>query len=416
VDGGLKARRVDILICGGGMVGLSLALALDRLLPETMRIVLVEQFPLRAGGAQAYHPSFDARSTALSHHSRCLYGDVGVWQRLSTHAQPIREIHVSSRGLPGSALLDADLTGWPALGYVVENPWLGAVLQEAVAGSERVEIISPTRVAWVQPLAAGMRIALEQDGDGLLADLLVVADGADSALRDSLGIAARSRTYGQNALLANVATDRPHGGRAFERFTAEGPLALLPLCGTLEAANRSALVWTLTPRRAGALAACDRGEFLAALQRAFGYRLGRLLDVAARATYPLRLVTAQEQVRSRVVVLGNAAHALHPVAGQGFNLALRDADRLARVLAEAAAAGRDPGDLALLQRYSARQSADQWQTIAFSDLLPRLFMNRRPPLVLGRELGLSLLDVVPPAKAAFVRRMAGVAAAQRRPA
>lgn len=407
-------RQRDIVIAGGGMVGVSLALELAAALPASVSITLVEGFPLPdpARGA-AYHPSFDARSTALSFSSRKIYEQTGVWSALEAWLCDIARIHVSNRGRFGSAVLSSEEQGWPALGYVVENAWLGSALLRVLLARDRVEVLSPARVLEVIPAAEGVRLRVEGSPDkDWQAQLLIVADGADSGLRDALGIGVRRRAYDQAALIANVGFAQPHRHCAFERFTASGPLALLPLLGTAEVAHRSALVWTLPPAEAARLAEVEPVRFLEALQAAFGYRLGRFTRVGERATYPLARVEAEEQVRGGLVVMGNAAHTLHPVAGQGFNLALRDVAQLARTLA-AAAPGQPLGDLALLQRYRSRQQRDQRQTIGASDLLPNLFMRREVPLGLARDLALSGLDLVPALKRDFVRQAAGVAALGR---
>ncbi|MAT92575.1 MAG: 2-octaprenyl-6-methoxyphenyl hydroxylase [Halioglobus sp.] len=404
------SERRDIVIAGGGMVGISLALELSRVLPPEISILLVEGFALPAGGGD-YHPSFDARSTALSYSSRLVYEQMQVWDELQQWLCPIEQIHVSSRGRFGSTLLRAADHGWPALGYVVENAWLGSVLASALARNPRVEVCSPARVVAARAAAAGLSLELEGEGaQPLQAGLLLVADGARSSLCRQLGVAHSDKPYAQHALVANIVSARPHAGCAFERFTDEGPLALLPLVPAAAAQQRSALVWTLPPERAASLVDCPQQMFLAELQRRFGYRLGRLRQVGERSVYPLSLVQAAEQVRQGVVVMGNAAHALHPVAGQGFNLALRDVVELARVLAAGVAAGRAPGDLGVLQQYRERQRADQQRTIGFSDRVPALFMHNDPVLGLGRDLALAGLDIAPPLKQAFVRHAAGMAA------
>ncbi|MFV8819101.1 2-octaprenyl-6-methoxyphenyl hydroxylase [Haliea sp. E17] len=402
----------DIVIAGGGMVGISLALRLARQLPGERRITLVEGFPLPTDSAQqsAYHPSFDARSTALSYSSQSIFVALGLWDAIARHACPIETIHVSNRGRFGSALLRAADYGWPALGYVVENPWLGRCLASALRASE-VEILSPATVETARVIPAGQKLALSGEGpESLETRLLVVADGAGSGLRQRLGFSAHEKSYGQQALVGNVAHAQPHGGRAFERFTANGPLALLPLPGVSGAPHRSALVWTVDPERGSRLRDCAQAEFLGELQEAFGYRLGRLQQVGERAHYPLSLVQSAEQVRSGVVVMGNAAHALHPVAGQGFNLALRAVAVLADTLAEALEQGESCGDLAVLERYERRQRGDQRRTIAFSDSLPGLFSHPGPLLGLTRDLSLAGLDILPALKREFVRHTAGVAA------
>jgi 2-octaprenyl-6-methoxyphenol hydroxylase len=399
----------DIVIAGGGMVGVSLALHLAASLPAAVRVTLVEGHALPGpGAAPGYHPSFDARSTALSYSSRLIYERIGAWASLERWLCAIDSIHVSSRGRFGSALLSAQDHAWPALGYVVENAWLGNALLAALRQQGRVEVLSPARVTGVAPGPAGVGLAL-QDGPSLQARLLVVADGADSGLRQSLGVAVSEKAYGQSAIIANVSFARPHGGRAFERFTDSGPLALLPLLPASGGEHRAALVWTLPPARAEALLAAPEAAFGEALQAAFGYRLGRFLRIGERHSYPLVLRESCEQLRQSVVVMGNAAHTLHPVAGQGFNLALRDIARLAQTLAEADSPGHY-GDLGLLQRYRRAQAEDQRRTIGASDLLPELFMRRDLPLALARDLALAGLDIALPLKRQFVRYAAGVAA------
>lgn len=406
-------ERRDIVIAGGGMVGVSLALALARQLGGQASILLVEGYPFPApeqGRAASYHPSFDARSTALSYSSRLIYEDMGIWDALVEWMCPIDRIHVSSRGHFGSTVLAASDHGWPALGYVVENAWLGQALARALHAQGRVEVWSPARVVGARAAGAGMRLALEGGpADTLEAGLLVVADGANSGLRQALGVAVTEKTYGQSAVIANIATAQAHRGCAYERFTDEGPLAMLPLGPAPGAEHRSALVWTLPPERARQLAGCEPQAFLAELQSRFGYRLGRLRQVSERHCYPLSLVESEEQVRQGMVVMGNAAHALHPVAGQGFNLALRDVAGLVDAVVQAVSTGAAPGDLAALQGYAQRQHADQARTIGFSDKVPALFMQTDPLLGLGREIALAGLDFLPGLKQQFVRYAAGVA-------
>jgi 2-octaprenyl-6-methoxyphenol hydroxylase len=403
----------DIVIAGGGMVGVSLALQLAAVLPPEMTICLVEGFPLPEpvkGGKPDYHPSFDARSTALSYSTRLIYEKIGVWEGLRQWLCPIETIHVSSKGHFGSTLLSAPEYGWEALGYVVENAWLGNALVQALYQQERVELRSPARVVEARPEGRGVSVRFEGENSGALeAALLVVADGAASGLRRQLGVAVNEKPYHQHSLIANVATGQPHQGCAFERFTDQGPVALLPLLPAPGGECRSALVWTLSPERAQQLQSCPDPEFLEALQERFGYRLGRLRQVGERHSYPLSLIESAEQVRQGIVVMGNAAHALHPVAGQGYNLALRDVAELAAVILEGVEQGTSPGDLALLQRYQRGQQADQERTIEFSHHLPSLFMNPDPVLGVARDIGLAGLDVLSPLKREFVRYAAGVA-------
>lgn len=405
---------VDVVIAGGGMVGVSLALQLGASLPPHTRILLVEGFPFPdpiADGKPEYHPSFDARSTALSYGSRLIYEQMGVWEDLEQWLCPIDTIHVSNKGRFGSTLMHAIDHDWPALGYVVENAWLGSSLIQALYRQGRVELVSPAKVTSAVAKEGGVALRLEGAiARDIEAGLLLVADGANSGLRDQLGVAVEEKAYRQHALIANVAFAEPHRGCAYERFTDEGPIALLPLLGAKGGTHRAGLVWTLTPDRAEYLLSCSEAEFLDCLQQRFGYRLGRLLQVGERHGYPLALVQSAEQVRSRIVVMGNAAHALHPVAGQGYNLALRDVAVLGQVLAAAARSSTPLGDIGVLKQYHDLQKSDQDQTVNFSDKLPTLFMQSDPILGLFRDLGLAGLDLLPGAKREFVRHAAGVAA------
>lgn len=388
-------KRVQLAIIGGGLVGASLALALQSgAKARGWQIVLVEPF----APGDSYQPSYDARSTALSFGTRQIYERLGLWPAISPRAEAITQIHVSDRGRFGAARLSAEDEGVAALGYVVENAWLGHCLWQAL-DRDVVSWRCPAEVTRLQALGDGYRLTLN-DEEILDCDLAVLADGGRSGLREQLGIAVRHTPYGQMALIANISPTEPHAGQAFERFTDEGPMAMLPL-----ADNRCALVWTRPGNDAARLQALDERAFLAELQQAFGYRLGALRQVGARHTYPLALVEAQEQVRPHLVVLGNAAHSLHPVAGQGYNLALRDTLALADCLLASPA---PLGDFATLQRYVSVQQQDQALTVGFSDRVTRLFGRNESLLVAGRTLGLLGLDLLPPAKRWFARQAMGL--------
>lgn len=392
--------RAHIAIIGGGLVGASLALALQAgAKARGWSIVLIEPF----APGDTYQPSYDARSTALSYGTQQIYQRLGIWSQVTARAEPILHIHVSDRGRFAAARLSAQEEGVPALGYVAENAWLGHCLWQAL-DPEVVTWRCPAEVVAMQAIQtaegrSGYRLTLN-DETLLDCDLAVLADGGRSSLREQLGITVKNTAYQQSALIANISISKPHGGLAFERFTDEGPVALLPLSD-----NRSALIWTRPGDDAQRLLALDDRSFLAELQSLFGYRLGALRQVGARHVYPLSLVEAQEQVRANLVVLGNAAHSLHPIAGQGYNLALRDTE----ALAEALLAGPDvPGDFATLQQYLARQQLDQSLTVGFSDRVTRLFSTAEPLLATGRNLGLLGLDLLPPAKRWFARQAMGI--------
>ena len=379
--------RVNLAIIGGGLVGASLALALQAgARARGWKIVLIEPF----APGNAYQPSYDARSSALSYGARLIYEHLGLWQAIAERGEPIKDIHVSDRGRFSTARLSASEEGVPALGYVVENAWLGQCLWKS---------LDPAEVIHMQPLEDGYRLTLN-DETTLDCDLAVLADGGRSGLREKLGIHVRQQPYNQSALIANITPSQPHAGMAFERFTEEGPMALLPLPD-----NRCALVWTRLGMDAQRLAALDERSFLSELQGVFGYRLGTLKQVGARHLYPLTLIEAQEQVRPHLAVLGNAAHSLHPIAGQGFNLSLRDARALADALL---GSDKQPGDFATLLSYQQAQQLDQQLTIGFSDKVTRVFGSEQPLVSFGRNLGLLGLDLLPPAKRWFARQAMGL--------
>ena len=384
----------DVLIAGGGMVGASLAVALGQL---PLRVTLVESIPLGAVGQQ----SFDARTTALSRSSRQILGALGIWAAVDAQATAIRRIHVSERGRLGTAVIDADEEGVPALGYVLPNRLLGAALWGALARRPNVTVQAPASVATVEDAGDGWRVHVAGSSGGTTCHtrLLVVADGARSPLRDALGIAARTRPYGQVAIVGTVLVERPGTGTtAYERFTADGPLALLPV-------GDCQYVFVLTRRTSSAPAvlALPDAEFLQLLQREFGFRLGRFQRVGVRGQYPLELSQAGAVTANRAVIVGNAAHGLHPVAGQGYNLGLRDAAVLAEVLA---GQSHDPGDPALLARYADWRRADQRNVVAFTDGLIRLFDLAGVGALRG--LGLLAFDALPGAKRLLARETMGL--------
>lgn len=395
------AAEVDVAIVGGGLVGASLALALA---PLPLRVALVEGSTPDA----ATQPSFDDRTTALGNGSRRVFESLGVWPEVAPEAAAIRRIHVSDSGRFGFARLDAVEQGIDAFGYVVTNRVLGRALRAGLgrlagAGVRALELRQPAQVVAVGIDAEGVALALESPhaaaGSTLRARLVVAADGAHSRVRDAAGLDARVEDYSQVALTAHVASTRPADGTAYERFAPDGPLAVLPLRD-----GSHGVVWALAPDAAQRMLALGDADYLAALQDAFGWRIGRLLKVGRRSAYPLRLARAARLVGARTVLVGNAAQALHPVAGQGFNLGLRDAATLAEVLAgQCGQQGFDPGSPALLEEFARRRASDRDGITRFTDGLVRLFGSERAPVMAARDLGLLLFDLAPPAKAAMSR-------------
>ncbi|MDM3872311.1 2-octaprenyl-6-methoxyphenyl hydroxylase [Porticoccus sp. W117] len=397
-------QQVDIAIAGAGMVGATLALLLRQANPN-WRILVVEPHPQQT--SDDYNPSFDDRSTALSWRTREVFEGLGLWQQLEQRAAAIEQIQVSDRGHIASTQLSACEQGMTAYGYVVENRWLGQILQQQLANSD-ITLAAPATIEQVTMTANGAELSISNSNTPITCELLIVADGARSTTRDLLGIGVDVQDYGQMGLIANIALAQPHNGVAYERFTANGPMALLPLPDSSEGQHRSALVWTLPPDQAKHLSDCDEAEFLAQLQQVFGYRQGNLLGVGERHLYPLKLMETCEQVRRHLVVVGNAAHSLHPVAGQGFNLAIRDIAALVEVLAEGTNNGCDLGDLALLQKYQNSRESDQQRTVAASHWLPKFFAVDNPTAALARGAGLFAMDMVPSLRGQFARYGMGV--------
>jgi 2-octaprenyl-6-methoxyphenol hydroxylase len=405
-------QHFDITIVGGGMTGASLALMLAA--QKCWRIMLVEAFPMQTGSEQTrhYQPSFDARSTALSYSTRKIFESLGLWHLLEPHTAPITQIQVSDRGHIASTQFNAKQDGFDAYGYVIENRLLGQVLNRALSqqtGNEgQIYLAAPAQVSATKIKRDGVELCLNDRDHTIHTRLLVVADGAQSKTRDLLGIAHHVTDYRQMGLIANVALSKPHQGMAYERFTAEGPMALLPL-PEVNNAQRSALIWSLPPTKAQHLAECGEAEFLEQLHQSFGYRQGDFSAVGERHLYPLKRIESEEQVRRHVVIIGNAAHTLHPVAGQGFNLALRDVAALAETLNEAATNHQSPGDLELLQRYQDKQATDQQRTIGGSDLLPKLFSVNSDLMAGARGAGLLAMDIIPSLRAEFAHIGMGLA-------
>jgi 2-octaprenyl-6-methoxyphenol hydroxylase len=400
---GLHRPACDVAIAGGGMIGLSLAAALA---PLPLDVVVIE--PVAAEADQ--QPSFDSRTTALSGGSRRVLEGIGVWDAVAGQATPIRRIHVSQQGAFGAARLTAAEQGVASLGFTIENRLLGLALRERAAGIPRLKLCH-ARVREVESGADAVRLVTDA-GEAWSARLVVAADGAQSAVRGALGIEAGVSDYGQHAVIAHVDTVRFHEYTAYERFTPSGPIAVLPI-----AEGRSAVVWTLAPEAAKRALALDDATFIAELQEAFGLRLGRFTRVGRRQSYPLSLTRSEKLTAPRAVILGNAAQGLHPVAGQGFNLGLRDVAALAELLADEIAEhgpGADPGAPRVLERYAEWRRPDREAVIRFTDSLVRGFGLPLASIKGLRSAGLLAFDLMRPVKHEFARRTMGLAGRQPR--
>ncbi len=399
----------DIAIIGGGMAGASLALALKDL---PLSIALVEAVPYDS----AAQPAFDARAIALAAGSQRILHTMGVWDAMAARGvTAIEHIHVSERGGFGTTRLDAVEEQVSALGYVVEGRVIGAALTDALAQCSNIDLLCPAELTAVQMAGDAADIQLSHGGAArsLRARLLVAADGGRSTVRELIGANTWELDYGQTAVIATVATDRPHGNIAYERFTDTGPLALLPCDPPADGDTalqgcRWSLVWTARDAQTDELLALSDAEFLQRLQQRFGYRAGRFLRTSGRHAYPLVLRFVREAAAERIAFVGNAAHAIHPVAGQGFNLGLRDVAALAQVISCAVARGEDIGSLAVLRDYAVWRRPDYLRTAAFTDGLVRTYSNDLPPLKLVRNLGLLALDALPPLKHLLARQSMGL--------
>ncbi|MTI13301.1 2-octaprenyl-6-methoxyphenyl hydroxylase [Sansalvadorimonas verongulae] len=395
-------NHVDVVIIGGGMVGASLAIGLRNTLPESISIAVIEAVALSDDAPAGWQPSYDARSTALSEGTRRIFEALGVWQHIDQNAEPITDIHVSDRGHTGITRIKAEEHRVPALGYVVDNSWLGQILVSAVQERDGIDWLCPVSVKELTPEESGMIVALDT-GKSLKAELVILADGGRSGLTRTLGIDIDESQYGQTAIVTNITPARHHQSVAYERFTDEGPMALLPRHN-----GDCALVWTMPEALAEERLQLVEDDFLAELQDRFGYRLGRFCKVGERFSYPLSLKQSREQVRTGLVVLGNAAHSLHPVAGQGFNLSLRDTQALADVLGAAGQQGQPLGGLDLLLSYVKGRQQDQHQTIGFSDKVVSLFSNDSLVLAGARNAGLLGMGLLFPVRDWFARQAMGL--------
>jgi 2-octaprenyl-6-methoxyphenol hydroxylase len=376
--------QADITLVGGGMSGAVLALSLAALRrPDgrPLQIVLLEASAL----AQGAHPGFDARAIALAAGTCEALARHGLWAGLAPHATPITHIHVSDRGHLGQTRMTAAEYDLPALGQVIELGAAGQVLQEAIAQTANIRMLCPVQLTGVTPREHAVELALAT-GEQIITALLVAADGGHSFVRQALNIPVRRHDYRQSAVIATVQTAAHPAGRAFERFTDGGPLALLPMQQGL-----SSLVWSMPGEEADSIMALNDEAFLAQLQQAFGWRLGRFLRTGVRHCYPLALTAADYPLGQRTVLVGNAAHLLHPIAGQGFNLGMRDLDALCAIVASALAQGEDIGGYPVLSRYWQGRKGDQEATIWLTSALAQLFSNDHGPLVAGRNLALSLM-------------------------
>ncbi len=402
-------KEYDIVIIGGGMVGASLACSLGN---SALRVAVVEAFPFDS----PVQPGYDERTVTLAYGSKRIFEGMDVWKNIEAQGvSAIKRIHISDRGHPGITRLNADKLGVEALGYVVETRGLGAALNQALGSYPNIDLLCPASLenmafhadavtAIVKQAKKYPATGTEQPNIELRARLLVGADGARSRVRELAGIPARHVDYRQTAVVTRLTPAQPHHQVAYERFTPSGPLAFLPLNG-----DRCAVIWSVPPQEANELLALNNDDFCRKLNLQFGERLGELRNPGKRQAFPLTLTSVTDYVLPRLALVGNAAHALHPVAAQGLNLGLRDVAALAQILVQAGRAQQDIGDFALLRQYADWRKRDHALTTDFTDGLVRIFSNTFFPMVVARNLGLLALDLLPPIKRALVRHTMGLA-------
>jgi len=384
----------EVIIVGGGMVGLSLALMLAK---ANIAVKLLEaiKYPNYDDiNLAPYHSSFDARNSALSRRSVQIYQELGLWDALQQHATPILQVHITEQGSFGKARLLAEQEKVESFGQVIENAWLGRVLLTQVRQQPLIELIDGVQVTSLTQDAEHAYITASRGEEQLQlqAKLVIAADGRDSFCRQALGVGGSEHDYDQVAIVTTVQTSKPHQHVGFERFSPLGPLALLPLPGEY----RRSVVW---PVKKGTeqewLGEENDQHFLDALQQTYGDRAGKFQKTGKRFSYPLSQVLAEKQAVGRVVLMGNAAHTIHPVAGQGFNLCMRDAYVLLRYLEAQQAAGADIGEPNMLLEYQQARLKDQQRVIKFCDSVVRGFSNQNPMLKLLRNTGLIAFDLIP---------------------
>jgi 2-octaprenyl-6-methoxyphenol hydroxylase len=395
-----RAERLDLAIAGGGFVGRTLALALAKLAPKGFAIALVDAEPPRANG------STDARGLALSAATINLLSVLGVWPRLQARAQMIESIEITDSPLDASLRphflgFDAELRSGDAKAAMVEHGDLIRALADAVAEQSPIVVFAPDTVTGYEADRFRAQVTLG-NGGSIEANLLVAADGKRSRLREQAGIKCVGWTYPQIGIVTTVAHEKPHHGEAVQHFLPSGPFAILPLTG-----NRSSIVWTEDEEQGEAIMALDEAGFLAELGKRFGHRLGAISLAGPRQSFPLDMQIARAFVADRLALIGDAAHAVHPLAGQGLNIGMRDVAALAETIIDATRLGLDIGALPQLERYQRWRRFDSAFSATVMDGLNRLFSNDSAPLRILRDLGLGLVDRAPALKRFFVSEAAG---------
>lgn len=405
----------DAVIIGGGLVGASLGVALK---PSNKKVLVVEPV---AHDSQI-QPSYDERTVALTHSAKLIFGAMGVWQEIaSTQVEKILDIHISNRGSFGQTHLSHKHAGTEALGYVVPTRVIGNVLWEKLSQDKKIDLFCPATAESLEQVAEYCVVNINQKGNKHLVrtKLVVLADGGRSEIGKQIFQGAKTIDYGQSAILSIVTVDRPHNGRAYERFTDEGPLALLPhnhsqgyTPGQGNVPHQYAVVWTTDQKNTDTKLEYSDEHFLAELQSTFGDRAGNFSNPSPRKCYPLTRSTLDNLSNGRVIAIGNAAHTVHPVAGQGFNLGLRDVANLAEIIFDLKKQGIEIGNQSMIDKYIASRKHDTRIVSEFTHSLVEVFSSDLKALGFLRNFGLKTIELFPPAKRFLLKRTMGLAGKQ----
>ena len=394
-------QKTDVLIAGGGLNGPALALVLAE---AGLTVTVVDAAPAQSRADDA----FDGRAYALALGSQKMLAAIGLWPALADQAQPINEVKAFD-GRPGEGVapfflhFDSRELDQKPVGYMLEDRFLYRALLAAMQAHPRITLVSQTAVTAQEMLPGGIRATLS-DGRSVMAKLLVGADGRRSGVAERACIGREGWGYGQTALVAAIAHEKPHEGIAHQLFLTNGPLAILPLPG-----NRSSIVWSETDANAAAISKLDDADFMALVRPRFGDFLGEIHLAGPRFSYPLNLTLAKAYAAPRVALVGDAAHGVHPIAGQGLNLGLRDVAALAEVVIEAMRRGEDIGALDVLERYQGWRRFDSVSMALGMDAVNKLFSNDNPVLRAGRDLGMGVVQAIGPLRRGFMRQAAGLA-------
>lgn len=398
------SRDYDVVIIGAGMVGASLACALA---PSGLRIAIIEAVTLK----NDYQPSYDDRGLTLSPSTKRILEYIGVWQNVLPAINPIKKIHISEQGRFGFTHLDASQTHNNELGYVVVARSLGQALHKKMTSFENITLICPAELKSFKQSTEGMSVEISHSdrNELITTGLLVGADGSQSLVRRLAAINIKEHDFKQTAIVANVTTQKPNQATAYERFTHHGPVALLPIDK-----NRSVLVFTVATENADQYMSMTDAQFINEIETEFGRRLGKIEQVGQRRSYPIMFIEALEQYQQQLILLGNAAHSIHPNSAQGFNLGLRDVAGLAECIFAGIEKGLDIDDITILENYIDLRVPDQQRVMRFTNRLASSFYNKNPLLIPARNLAMLMIDTIPTVKDSFIQQAMGIAGLQPR--